>query len=332
MRNLLAAGMLFFAISIATAQGNTPDAAVDSDHDGLSDALENALLAQFAPQFMVSSNDCSVRPAEIVPLLAKPTVQEENGAIYGQAFPRRGHADQVEVHFYHLWRKDCGEMGHNLDAEHVSALLVRDGASKWKALYWYAAAHEDTICDAGQIARAATVNAEFHGPQVWISSGKHASFLSSALCAKGCGGDNCRAMLPLSMAQVINLGEPSVPLSGAVWAGSPEWPLADKMNRSDFADAEVARLNQLPMTSIAWANPDKRPMQAAIRGGKSTFDGVAAGKRATGTALDVADSDTGQALGSAAGSTGNGISMALRGVGKALSATARKVGNAIGAK
>ena len=77
-------------------------------------------------------------------------VQEENGTIYGQAFPRAGNPNQVELHYYHLWRVDCGEMGHNLDTEHVSALLGRGQTSKWKALYWYAAAHEETVCDASR--------------------------------------------------------------------------------------------------------------------------------------------------------------------------------------
>jgi hypothetical protein len=36
--------------------------------------------------------------------------------------------------------------GHDLVAEHVAVFLITDG-DKWKARYWYAAAHEDTGCD-----------------------------------------------------------------------------------------------------------------------------------------------------------------------------------------
>jgi len=332
MRILLSAGVLLFALSIGSAQDIAPNATEDSDHDGLRDALEDALLAQFAPQFMVSADDCSGRPAVFVPFEEMPVVQAENGTIYGQVFPRAGHADQAEVHYYHLWRTDCGEMGHNLDTEHVSALLVRDQTSKWKALYWYAAAHEDTVCDASQITRAATVDAELHGPQVWISRGKHASFLSDAICAHGCGGDNCREMVPLAVAKVINLGELTAPMNGAAWINSPEWPLAAKMSRSDFTDARTARVDQLSATSVAWANPEKRPFQAAIRNGNSTRNGIAVGDRATGTALDLADAKAGKALDSASSNTGNGLSKASRGVKEALGATARKVGDAIGVR
>ncbi len=215
MRLLLCAGLLLSTVSLALAQTIASAPSADSYHDGLSDALENALLIQFAPRFIISSNDCSVRPAQFVPNQAKPTVEQENGVIYGQVFPRAGHSDQVEVHYYHLWKTDCGERGHNLDAEHVSALVVRDQASNWSALYWYAAAHEDTVCDASQIARATAVDAVSRGPRVWISRGKHASFLSDVLCAHGCGGDICREMVPLVTAQIINLGELSAPMGGA---------------------------------------------------------------------------------------------------------------------
>src|SRR5579862_9354229 len=234
MHKVLSAALL--AIVVPLVFGQTV-AQRDSDRDGLSDALEDALLSQFTPQFFVSSQDCSVLPAEFVPLVAKPIVQSDNGTIYGQAFPLPGHSGQVELHFYHLWRTDCGEMGHNLDAEHVSAIVIGDDAGKWKALYWYAAAHEDTVCDRSQIARAVTVGAEDRGPRIWISRGKHASFLSDILCASGCGGDDCGKMQTLAISAVINVGEPSASMNGANWVDDPHWPLATKMRRDDFTDA-----------------------------------------------------------------------------------------------
>jgi hypothetical protein len=329
MRTWFSLGVLLLFVSIGSAQSIPTNPAEDSDHDGLSDTLEKALLTQFAPRFMVSADDCSVRPAEFVPFLAKPTVQLENGTIYGQVFPRLGHADQVEAHFYHLWRTDCGERGHNLDTEHVSVLLVRDEAASWKALYWYAAAHEDTVCDAGQIARAGTLDAEQHGPQVWISHGKHASFLSAAICAEGCGGDKCHDMAPLTVASIVNLGELHAPMNGSTWIDSPEWPLAAKMSRSDFTEVRMTRVDRLSATSIAWAEPERRPGEAVIRSGLNTRNGLAVGDRETDMALDLANTDTGKAMAIASDHTGNGLSRAYRSVRKALGKTARKVGGAI---
>jgi hypothetical protein len=325
MRFLVCA-VLMFSILRAPAQLFVSGASEDTDHDGLSDAAEAALLSQFMPQFMVSGDDCALRPAQFVPLLDQPQVLKEDGTIYGQAFPSEGHAGQVELHYYHLWRRDCGEMGHPLDAEHVSALVARDDRSQWKALYWYAAAHEDTLCDASQIARAVTVDGELHGPKVWISRGKHASFLSEVICTHGCGGDNCRRMEALEVPGVINLGEHSSPMNGATWAGSPQWPLAGKMIRSDFPDPRTARVNRLTATSIAWANPEKKPMQAAILGGNGALVGASTGLHAADSAMDAAGSSTGNALDTASSDTGNGLTKAARGVKKALRATGRKLG------
>ncbi len=326
----LCAVLLFSFLSIAPAQTIAHDTSQDSDHDGLSDALEDAILAQFAPQFMISISDCSDMPAEFVPFQAKPVVDKQNGTIYGQVFPRAGHADQVEVHYYHLWKTDCGERGHSLDTEHVSALLARDQAWHWNALYWYAAAHEDTVCDASQIARATAVDAQSHGPQVWISRGKHASFLSDALCARGCGGDRCPEMAPLRTAKIINLGELSAPMGGSVWIDSPAWPLAIKMNRSDFVQVRMTRVDQLPVDSVAWANPENRPLQAAIHGGNTALDGAAIGHRDTNAALALANADTGNALAHASSDTSSSLSKTVRRAKKALRNTAQKVGSVIG--
>lgn len=331
MRILLSAAVF---LSLASAAWATiPAAPLDSDHDGLSDATEDALLTQFLPRFMISGDDCSLRPAQFDPFLDQPRVHKENGSIYAQAFPSKDHPGQVELHYYHLWRRDCGEMSHPLDAEHVSALVVRDDQDQWKALYWYAAAHEDTVCDASQITRAATVDGELHGPTVWISRGKHASFLSDLICTHGCGGDNCRAMKPLDVPDVINLGEPADAMNGATWAGSSQWPLAAKMTRTDFTEARLARVDHLPKTTIAWANPEKRPMQAAILGGNGAVTGASAGIHgagvaldATGTALDASSTNTGTALGTASARTGTGLAKSARGVKRALGAAARSLG------
>ena len=318
MRFLILAGLLVVTCARVFAQEAAHGAALDSDHDGLSDAQEQALLLQFAPQFMISRNDCSSQPAEFEPSMLKPLVAAENSTIYGQAFPRVGHGEQIELHYYDLWRKDCGQRGHNLDAEHVSALLERDAAKKWKAQYWYAAAHEDTLCDASQIVRAKTLGAETHGPEIWISSGKHAAFFEQKICSSGCGADRCSDEKQLSISNLVNVGELSAPMNGAIWAGSSEWPLADKLKRSDFGESRVARLNRMGSEDVAWASPKKRPTQAAILGGDEAIAGV-------GMALTTADTDTGAALDAASGKTGNALTRAYRGVKKALRGSVRAV-------
>jgi len=326
---------------------NEPIVHIDSDGDGLSDALEQRLLDQFVPKFVVGEHDCSITPAEFEPEVKIPSVKADNGTIYGQAFPFKDPtqpATTVEIHYYHLWRKDCGSHGHRLDAEHV-AVLVRASdedlaTASWKAVYWYAAAHENTVCDVSQIARAATLHAEDRGATVWISPGKHASYLNETLCRHGCGDDRCQNMVPLQPMALINLGEPNHPVNGALFVYSKEWPLLDKMSTTNFPAAATARLNQLPVTDIAWFNPGRHPAQGVIAkssitgqaiagSGRSTTTDIALAVNSTGDALSTANGSTGAAISAAGNSTGNALKKTCRHTLDALGTVARHVGNAL---
>jgi hypothetical protein len=319
--------------------------AIDSDHDGISDDLEQSLLLQFAPKFLVGSHDCSNIPAEFQPGNSTPLVESENGTIYGQVFPLKDLIDgapAAEIHYYHLWRIDCGPHGHLLDTEHVAVLVRADPAhadvvptdqvrapnpdlasATWKALYWYAAAHENTVCDVSQIARASTLHAENAGPSVWISPGKHASYLNQALCERGCGADRCENMTALAPTNLINLGEPGHPMNGSVFIASPAWPLTAKMSETNFPAPVLARLNELPGSDIAWFNAGRHPNQGIIAISSTTGRDALGGLN---TAADATDSS----LSIAHDSTGNALHKSYRHTTHALSASARNVGKALG--
>jgi hypothetical protein len=147
----LTASLLLSTVAIAQ---NSPD--TDSDHDGLSDQQEQALLEQFRPAFMISASDCAVRPSSFEPGHVVPTPVAADGTIYGQVFPvvfpGRG-SDYLEIHYYTLWDRDCGRRPHPLDVEHVSAIVTNPKGSNPQALYWYAGAHENTACDISSGAR-----------------------------------------------------------------------------------------------------------------------------------------------------------------------------------
>ncbi len=232
----------------SNAQQPAWNAALDSDHDGISDALEQALLLQFTPKFMVDPHDCSQLPAEFAPNLETPTAEAADGTIYGQVFPARsssGNLPTAEIHFYHLWARDCGPHPHPLDAEHVAVLVTASGpdlaTAKWRALYWYAAAHESTVCDVSQITRASTIRAEDHGATVFVSPGKHASYLNEKLCHAGCGADKCVNLVALPSGKTINLGEPAHPMNGSLFIASSAWPLLGKMSNTNFPPEPLAR-------------------------------------------------------------------------------------------
>jgi len=301
--NLLSIPLLGFLLLFSQAPAQS---APDSDHDGLSDALEQSLLVQFLPAFQIASADCANLPAEFEPNHPTPKTLAENATIYGQVFPTKSSSNEknenptVEAHFYHLWSKDCGPYGHHLDTEHVAVLLRAStpdlATAKWTALYWYAAAHEATVCDASQIARASTLHATDHGATIWISPGKHASYLNETLCQHGCGADRCVQMVPLPAGKIINLGEPAYPMNGSVFLASNEWPLLAKMTTTNFPAAPLVRLEALPDTDIAWFLPGNHPAQQVIAAGVTTSQAIALGGHDTDSAISLANDQTGNAL------------------------------------
>lgn len=309
----------------------------DVDRDGLSDTFEQELIERFAPRFKLSASDCDVMPAEFQSGSEEPVAIARNGTIYAQVFPVRAAGRDgawIEVHYYHLWANDCGRLGHKYDIEHVSALLHASNASvearKWKARYWYAAAHEDTVCDAGNGAKASSVDAEERGATVWISSGKHASFLSEQLCKWGCGGDRCEDITWLSVPRIVNIGERGAPMNGALWVDSPRWSLAAKMT-PDFSPAMLAQLDDPKRKSARPANGALPPLKAVILGGGKTIESLALSNRKTGAALSLAGNETDSALAVAADKTGNSIGTATRKTGSSIKKSVNAVGGFLGA-
>ena len=310
---------------------------MDTDADGLNDALEQRLLEQFRPEFRVGATDCAGLPAAFQPGRVTPTPEAEDGTVYGQVFPvHSAEATQpaIEIHFYHLWSVDCGGHGHPLDAEHVAVLLQGSqsnvNTATWRAVFWYAAAHENTVCDVSQIARASTLHAEEHGAIVWISPGKHASYLDEALCNHGCGADRCERMQRLPNAKVINLGEVQRPMNGSVFVGSALWPLRAKMEQTNFSVATLARVEQLPASDIDLYNPGRHPMQGVIAISASTKAAIAGGGESTSGAISMAGGKTTGALATAGDKTGRALGRSFRKTGHALSRSTHAVGKAVG--
>jgi hypothetical protein len=321
---------------VSVALSSDKPAPLDSDRDGLSDVLEQKLLHQFTPDFQIARHDCSDFPAEFMPGSLDPQVKAENRTIYGQVFPARdstvGHP-VAEIHFYHLWRQDCGSHGHPLDTEHV-AVLVRASSpdlaiATWTAVYWYAAAHENTVCDVSQIARASTLKAEDHGAKIWISPGKHASYLNETLCRKGCGSDRCEQMIPLHVEALINLGESSHPMNDSVFIASSRWPLREKMQNSNFPAPVLDRLNALPETDIAWFRPGRHPAQGIIAISSSTEQSLATSSHNTSNALSHAEDSTDVAISVAGDSTQNALQKSYHKTTHALGTSTRHVGDAL---
>ncbi len=308
-RVFIGVALLSLLMSTVAAQSNTD---ADSDHDGLTDNFEQQLLEQFRPTFMIDAKDCAIRPARFESSQVNPNFVAADGTIYGQVFPLPN-SSNIEVHYYTLWDRDCGERGHPFDVEHVSVIVSNTPASAPKALYWYAGAHEDTLCDISSGARAAALDAEDHGPRVWSSSGKHALYLRRAMCGHGCGADSCANDTELpNDGTVINIGELKSPSNGALWVGSAEWVLSQKMD-SDFTPAIIARLDATSGETVITLRGNSS-FRGTIQGSEAVLNGAATGAQHTGAALGTANDHTSSSLGKATRATGRSLRKAWNAV------------------
>lgn len=320
---------------------------LDADRDGLDDDLEQALLEQFVPVLQLSARECDGLPAEFRPGLPQPQLLARNGTLYGQASPRTSPSISgrlVELHFYHLWTRDCGRAGHALDAEHVSVLVREQGSAQeeWKALFWYAAAHEDTVCDFSSAARAKDLEAEDRGATVWVSRGKHASFLQRGACTWGCGSDVCEGSRNWRASRIVNIGEAAAVLNGSVWVRSTSWPMLEKLG-VDFTEELMVSLSRRKEPGVMTLHVQLRTPQAFLLAGDSTADALVVSGSKTGGALASAGGNTdaavvksagmtGAALETAGARTGNALRKSTQGTGHALRATFRGTGRILGIK
>ena len=294
--------------------------AQDDDRDGLPDALEQALLERFLPTFVLSADECDGLPAAMMAGTPDPRVAARDGTIYGYVTTRSTGTEgvEVEIKYFHLWARDCGRPSHAFDAEHVSALIhapaIDAPIGDWRAEYWYAAAHERTVCDASSGARAAAIRAAAIGPYVYISRGKHASYLARGQCKWGCGSDLCDSPgAPIPHSAPINLGEPLAPLNGATWIQSTRWGLAARL-QTDFDPALRARLDGEPSLTVQVLTIGLRPLQAPILGGDTGLDALVATGDAAATALTAAADGAAAAVESTGRAVGGALTRTVKGL------------------
>jgi hypothetical protein len=136
-------------------------------------------------------------------------------------------------------------------------------------------------------------------------------------------------MIALAPGKLINLGEPDHPMNGAHFIASRAWPLANKMARTNFPSAPLARLNQLQNTDIAWFNPGRHPAQGIIAISSSTEQAIADGGHSTTSAISAAGNSTGDAVSTTRDSTGNALQKSYQHTKRALGTSASHVGEAL---
>lgn len=300
------------ALALLSVAFAADGAMLDTDRDGLSDEIEQRLLEKYRPSFLISTSDCAGMPARIKPGQVRPEVAASDGTIYGQAFPSSNNRETVEIHYYTLWSHDCGRMSHPYDVEHV-AVLASVEESKERALYWYAGAHEKTVCDISSGARADAIGGEHQGAKVWSSSGKHALYLRQEMCDAGCGADSCEGPVELERnGPVVNVGERGAPMNDSLWVDSTDWVLSEKMS-SDFTPAVIALLDASPEESVITVK-GRSPVRGTIQGSNAVLDRASSGANQTGAALGSANEGTSSGVAKAARATGRSLKRAWKAV------------------
>ena len=174
----------------------------------------------------------------------------ENGTIYGQVFPLKTTSDGrdvAEIHYYHLWARDCGGHGHRFGYRacfragwrigHASFVIQMDGNLLVcrRTREYSLRCQPDRSCIDSSRRGSRCESLDF--------SRKHASYLSPTVCQRGCGADRCEEMIELTRGSVINLGEPDHPMNGSLFISSKAWPLAGKMSATNFPQVSLTRLN-----------------------------------------------------------------------------------------
>jgi hypothetical protein len=192
-----------------------------------------------------------------------------------------------------------------------------DSVSEWNAECWYAAAHEDTVCDASHAARSSSLDAVRWGPTVWISAGKHASFLDKSLCGGSCGSDDCSEMSPIEISKIVNLGEPGAPMNGVSWTQWSGWPLEGKME-TDFPETVLAKLYVAEMTEVIPVNDSRSPVKTTVRVGTSSAGAMIGTTNKTNLALSSASGAVGASLNKSKDGTCNFLVRAAKGVWRLL--------------
>lgn len=179
---------------------------VDKDGDGLDDALEEKLAADYLPFLSLDPADKCARAVIVFRVYPHPDAK----------------ATRLHLIYDTLFEKDCGASGHVGDNE-VFALTVDPAKPAPEGiLAMRAISHQGTACEAitncgscsglEKCTTATKKGAAF--PVVFYSKDKHGSYLQESKCDNSCFFTNFCVLAPTSTEpKMINAGEPEMPLA-----------------------------------------------------------------------------------------------------------------------
>jgi len=194
--------------SRSTVDASAPDtlpSGPDSDGDGLSDALEAKLAAEYAPYLSLHPSDGCKTHGVLVRIAPHP---REKG--------------RVMMWLDVLFQKDCGANGHVGDNE-MSGIVI-DPAKPAPAgiLAVRSISHQNTACQRittcglcpGMTACTTAIRGGVALPVIFASKDKHGTYVDEATCDQSfvCDFGGCALSPSPSTAPIVNVGEPTKPL------------------------------------------------------------------------------------------------------------------------
>jgi len=190
----------------AAAEAGLDNAApeLDTDGDGVSDALEAKVAAAYLPFFSVHPGDKCNR----------------HGLLYRIA-PHPKEPKRLMMWVIALFEKDCGANGHPGDDETFGVVIDPDLPAPAGILAVRAISHQNTPCQrittcgscSGMTACTTAVRAGVQVPVVYASKDKHGTYSVLGTCSDLiCDFGGCTLAPTASTAPTLNAGEPNRPL------------------------------------------------------------------------------------------------------------------------
>ncbi len=184
---------------------DAPASGDDLDGDGIPDALEAKIAADYGPYLSVHPSDGCAR----------------HGVLYRIA-PHPKEKGRVMMWFDVLFEKDCGANGHVGDDEMSGIVIDPSKPAPAGILAVRAISHQNTPCQSittcgscpGMTACSTGTKSGAAFPVIYMSKDKHGSYVDKGTCSNSiiCDFGGCALAAAPSTAPMVNAGEPGKPL------------------------------------------------------------------------------------------------------------------------